>query len=52
LSKCQLYNCNKEATLYCFYVTARDGKARTYRTYRFCAFHGKEIRNGEWEERK
>lgn len=49
MTRCQLYNCNKEAAFYCFYITARDGEARTYRTYRFCAFHAKEIQGGEWE---
>jgi len=52
LTLCDVRDCGEGAALYCFYVTARDGKSRTYRTYRFCAFHGKEIRGGEWEEMK
>jgi len=52
MTRCQLYNCNKEATMYCFYTIKSDGEGRTYHSYRFCESHGGEIRRGEWEDKK
>jgi len=49
LTKCQLHGCDAEAAFYCFYAKRSGGKARIYHTYRFCAFHAKEIQGGEWE---
>jgi len=52
LSKCDMRDCEEDVALWCFYMTRSDGDRRSWRTYRFCALHGKEIRGGEWEERK
>jgi len=52
LSKCDIRDCNLKVSFWCFYTIKSDGDQRSWRTYRFCAFHGKEIQGGVWEDRE